>query len=669
MTKTTNNGKKLKIALLGCGKMGQHHIKAIQMLDSAEIVAVADVKPDIEKLKMIFNKMPGIFSDPEELLKAVRPDVVHITTPPATHFELAKLALTYGANIYVEKPFVLKKVEAEEILKLAKEKNLRACPGHQVLFEDPAIKTIHALNEIGQIVHLESYFSFRTVRRNITPVDQLIDILPHPVYLLLHFLSLGSRSDRGFMIEALDVNANGEVRSIIKSDDATGILIVTLKGRPVESYLRIVGMNGSLYADFVRGVVIKLAGPGASAIPIVLSPFKQAKQLVWKSTKAFAGLALKKQKSYPGLAELIGAFYSSIISGTSAPIDPESIIQTVGICETVTEKLRESEAEAEKTAEVNLRKRAHELPELTKGRKGVLVTGGTGFLGRKAAAELRAAGWPVRVAARRTPPFSMQIPGIEYAEADLSENVPQDLLKGIEIIVHCAAETGGGKTAHEINSIGTTRNIMEAAVLGGVKKFIHISSVAVLKPNRRNGVPLDEGSPVDLDNENRGPYVWGKAQSEHMAAIMGKRHEINVKIIRLGPLVDFEAFQAPGRLGREIGNTFVAVGSPDSEISLCKVQTAAEAIRRYVDNFDNSPAVLNLIEPTPLKRGQLTELLLQDRPDLRIKWLPYFVLKTISPALMLLQRIVFPKKKPIDIHAAFSAEKYKTDLASKVLHE
>ena len=58
-------------------------------------------------------------------------DVVHIVTPKGTHYNLAELALKNGANIYVEKPFAESTEEANAIFKLAGEKNLKVCPGHQ----------------------------------------------------------------------------------------------------------------------------------------------------------------------------------------------------------------------------------------------------------------------------------------------------------------------------------------------------------------------------------------------------------------------------------------------------------------------------------------------------------------------------------------------------------
>ena len=111
----TTSGVKIRVALFGCGKMGLQHLRAIQMQESAEIVAIADPEMDPTNLPPSVSDTIEIYSDPRELLEKAEPDVVHIVTPPATHTDLAVLALQHGANIYVEKPFTLAKSDAGKI--------------------------------------------------------------------------------------------------------------------------------------------------------------------------------------------------------------------------------------------------------------------------------------------------------------------------------------------------------------------------------------------------------------------------------------------------------------------------------------------------------------------------------------------------------------------------
>jgi nucleoside-diphosphate-sugar epimerase len=256
---------------------------------------------------------------------------------------------------------------------------------------------------------------------------------------------------------------------------------------------------------------------------------------------------------------------------------------------------------------------------------------------------------------------------MEYEAFDLAEGIPAGSLAGIVAVVHCAAETSGGMDDHERNSAEATRKLFEAAFSAGVKKLIHISSIAVLKPRANSGAPLNESSPVDKDNPARGAYVWGKAQAEDIIDKMRSRRGINVKIIRPGPLVDFWNFEAPGRLGREVAPYFVVMGGKKSRLSLCGVQTAARVVRYYLENFESVPDVLNLVEPQALTRQILIKKLLENRKDLKPLFIPGFLVTTISGILFFLQKAISPGRQPLSIAQAFSSENYRTDLAAEII--
>ncbi len=661
---------KLKIALIGCGRMGLHHVKAIEIQDNAEFVAVADPAVDKALLEKTTGRSINVYDDAEKMLKAENPDVVHIVTPPASHVNLAKLALEHGAHIYVEKPFALHVGEAKEVIELAKEKGLKACAAHQVLFQESGTKYRQYLPLIGRVAHVESYFSFKTVRRAgsglMSPVEQLEDILPHPVYLLLSALE-EQTGDSDYELHSLAVDPDGEVRAIIKKGDVLALLVVSLNARPIESYLRICGTNGSINADFVLKGVEKIPGPGASAISAVLQPFSQARQMTFGTIATIFKMIFKKHKSYAGLAELLEAYYKSIQQDSLLPLSYESIEQTVDICEKIGSELETAAAEAEKLAEQKLAEAEAALSPADSGRGVVLVTGGTGFLGKELVSELRDLGWPVRVLARRIPSAARKVPGVEYVLCDIGSEIADEHFKDVAVVAHLAAETVGGKEEHERNTIGATRYVTEAAIKNGVGKIINISSIAVLKPSTAVSGPLKENSPVDADNLGRGPYVWAKAEAENIVAKLCTEAKIDFKTIRLGPLVDFRHFTPPGRLGREVGTLYVAMGSSRSELSVCDVVTAANVIRSYVEDFESAPDMLNLVEAPPPKRRDLVKRLREARPELRVMWMPVPILKFLSLMLKGVLKIMKPGKKPLDLYAAFASERYDSSLAAEVI--
>ena len=655
---------KLRIGLIGSGKMGRQHLRVIASLSNAQIVGIADPAADDEELRKLIPSQAEIFADARSLLDATRPDVIHIVTPPKTHVSLATLALESGAHVYIEKPFAPSVDEARAVLELAQARNLHAIAGHQCLFEKPAMRAGEMLPEIGEVVHVESFSSFRTVRRTITPIDQCKDILPHAVYPLTEQLRIATGIvDEKIEVTGIDANASGDVYALVRLGGCTGVLEVTLRGRPIEQYQHIVGTNGSLRADYVIDSVIRLVGPG-TGIGVLFTPYRRAFRTIGHATIGFARLALGRRPSYPGLHLLIRKFYEGIQAGSPSPIRPQSILDTVDICERIGNRLDEAEEQSEETARRKLAVAEAALPAVNPDAGVVLVTGGTGMLGRPVTMELRHSGFSVRALARRLPRASQRVPGVEYMAADLALELSPDVLRGVSLIVHCAAATAGGKREHERDSIAATRHLIETAARAGIGKLVHISSLAVLRPVR--GSQLDEATPVDVDNLGRGPYVWGKAESEMLARRLGPELGVSVKVVRPGPLVDFLDFHAPGRLGRELGPIYVAVGPRKSVINLCDVWTGARVIRSYAHNFSDAPDILNLIEGVPPKRRELVARLRQKRPDLRVIWMPGWLLWLLNGPLKLAQRVLLKVERPIDVYRAFASERYSTEMAVRV---
>jgi nucleoside-diphosphate-sugar epimerase len=196
---------------------------------------------------------------------------------------------------------------------------------------------------------------------------------------------------------------------------------------------------------------------------------------------------------------------------------------------------------------------------------------------------------------------------------------------------------------------------------------LHISSLAVLKPG--NGRIVDESAQVDAGNLERGPYVWGKAESEVLARRLGRDLGLQVKVLRPGPLVDYAAYHAPGRLGRELGPWYVAIGGRNTPLSVLDVGTGARVVRSYIDDFDSAPELVNLVESPAPTRGELAARLRERRPDLTVIWLPALALRLLSGPAKLVQRWLMGATKPIDLYAAFSSERYKPDVATAVIEK
>ena len=153
----------LRVAIIGCGKIADSHAAQIQRIADCEIVGVCDREELMAKQLQERFPIKQYFSNVDELLETTRPDVVHITTPPQSHFNLGKQCLERGCHVYVEKPFTVDTDEAEELIALAERNGRKITAGHDDQFR-------HAARRMRQLVkggylggaplHMESYYCY-----------------------------------------------------------------------------------------------------------------------------------------------------------------------------------------------------------------------------------------------------------------------------------------------------------------------------------------------------------------------------------------------------------------------------------------------------------------------------------------------------------------------------
>ena len=152
----------LKVALIGYGQIADAHLGELRKIAGVELVATCDVHRDLAEQAAARFGVPAAFDSVSDMLARAHPDAVHITTPPATHKELALTTLAAGAHTYVEKPFAVDAAEASEMLNAAEACGRKICVGHDQLF-DPIwldCKRRFATGEFGNIVHIDSVLGY-----------------------------------------------------------------------------------------------------------------------------------------------------------------------------------------------------------------------------------------------------------------------------------------------------------------------------------------------------------------------------------------------------------------------------------------------------------------------------------------------------------------------------
>jgi len=601
----------LRVAFIGAGAMASNHADAIRRAAlPARIVAVHDPAADRAQA---FAARAGARAYPsvEALLDSERPDVVHVCTPPGAHVEGARAALDAGAHVYVEKPFALTAADADALLTLAARRGRLVCAGHQQLFDPAFVRLMDRVRETGALVQADSDFAFRpagTQRGGArAAASLLLDVLPHPLYSLLAVLERFGPPDAAVSIEWAR-GGPADLHAILRAGDVVGRLSVSLRARPVASAITITGTRGALTCDLVRSVVVGAGNPGAAALEKVLNPMVEGAQLVFGTARSVAHRVLSGT-SYPGLAELIGAFYRAIDSGAPSPVTPHHLMQVSAQFETLATVINQATAAATHAQPIAGPRRA--------AAPLVVVTGARGFLGGEIARALQRVRGIGRSANTEDPHVD------EWVVTDLSRGVSPEALAGADVVIHAAAETAGDFDAHQRNTIDATSHLLSAMHRAGVSRLVLVSSLSVLRPPRTPWERQNEQTPRPVDPLRFGPYVWGKSLQEALVEREAPRLGIDVRIIRPGALVDGADPTLPGIMGRHLfGRWHLGLGRAGLPIAVCDVRRCADAIAWCARHFDQAPPIVNLFDPDVTTRGAYLRWLRANGWAGRVVWVP-----------------------------------------------
>lgn len=142
--------EKIRVGLLGAGNISGVMAETLQQMKEAELYAIAS--RTLAKAKD-FAAEYGIkqaYGSYEELAEDEQVDLVYVATPMSEHYENVKMLLEHGKNVLCEKSFALNEEQAEEMLALAKEKNLLLTEAIWVRYM-PMWKTIRQVLDSGII--------------------------------------------------------------------------------------------------------------------------------------------------------------------------------------------------------------------------------------------------------------------------------------------------------------------------------------------------------------------------------------------------------------------------------------------------------------------------------------------------------------------------------------
>lgn len=170
--------EKLKIGVIGAGRLGTFHTKVYSRLDNVKLVGICDC--NLARAIEIGKKYhTASYSDYEDLFDKI--EAVSIAVPTSLHYNIAKEFLKHGIHVLIEKPITQTLSEADELIEIAKEKKLIIQVGHIERFNS-AVLAIEPYLKKPKFIECQRLGPFH---KRVDDVGVVLDLMIHDIDIVL----------------------------------------------------------------------------------------------------------------------------------------------------------------------------------------------------------------------------------------------------------------------------------------------------------------------------------------------------------------------------------------------------------------------------------------------------------------------------------------------------
>ena len=247
---------KVRVGLVGAGGIAQAYAQAFETCETAELVAVADIRP-AAAVAMAEKAKCKSFESYQAMADGAALDAVIVCTPPSTHPEICIHFLQKKVHVLCEKPMSITSKSAREMKAAADEQGVILTMASKFRFAEDVVKakSIVASGILGEIVLFENAFTSRvdmTSRWNSNPTVSgggvLIDNGTHSVDIMRYFLGPIAEVQvvEGKRIQGLPVEDTVRIFARSTSGVMGNIDLSWSINKELEHYIRIYGSQGTI---------------------------------------------------------------------------------------------------------------------------------------------------------------------------------------------------------------------------------------------------------------------------------------------------------------------------------------------------------------------------------------------------------------------------------------
>lgn len=686
-----------RVALVGAGFIARFHLDVLAGTPDVELVAVCDADRErAEAMRRRYGARAAV--DSVSALADLGVHVAHVAVPPDLHAGLARELLELGIGVFVEKPLALSVAEARALAELAEARGLPLAVNHNAVFHPAFARLVERVErgEVGRLEHVQATLSVPLRQLDAgdythwmfrAPRNVVYEQATHPLSQLERLLGR-VRSAETTILGSRELHP-GQLfhdRWLVaaQAERGTAELYLAFGRAFTRSTLAVLGTDGSLEADLFHDHLVGerktqwldfwnsfLAGQRRGA-----GYRREARRVLLGWAGFTLGLAGRRDAFYVGMRDSIRAFHAALRRGERPPGDGARGVAVAEWCEAVAAAAAPSAAPGGAPGGAP----APTVPEAGPPRTGeVVLTGATGFIGRRVVAELLARGTPVTAVARRRhslPPEVLE-PALDgrlrLVCAALDD--PAGLgraLDGAAACIHLA--TGGGDTWEEVERamVGGSRLVGQLCRERSVR-LVYVSSVAALYAGPDAGVAtIGDDQATDPRPAARPLYARGKIAAEAaLRAIEG----LDLIVARPGIVLGAGTPMQHSGLGLWVrDNHCVGWGRGDHPLPLVWVDDVARALASAAlyEGGELTGASMNLCARAPLTaREVVAELARCTGRDLRFHPRPLLASQAMEIGKWVVKKVgrrpgaLFPSYR--DLKSRSLAPPFRCETAREVL--
>lgn len=323
----------IKIGLIGVGYLGKIHLKLLKINQNIDFIGFHEVDEVISN--QIANEfLVKSFPNLAELIDLC--DGLVIVTPTSTHYEIAKKCLEKGKHIFLEKPITTTIHEAEEIVKLANEKNLKIQVGHIERFNSALLSLEKFLLE-PKFIQTDRLAQFNPRGSDVAVV---LDLMIHDIDIILSLVKSEVKDIKASGVSVVSDNLDIANARIEFENGAVANVTASRISQKKMRKMRIFQRDAYLSLDFTNGTseVFRLIEPNAE----IKGGFINFGEIGVGEKKKFIIYEQPEQVQINAMQHEQNLFVKSISENSRPAVNGEDGLQALRVAELILNKINES---------------------------------------------------------------------------------------------------------------------------------------------------------------------------------------------------------------------------------------------------------------------------------------------------------------------------------------